>query len=131
MADRKAELEAKRERLRQMREEKERRRKEKERQDAENAARSLRGETPSGLSSGPASDATGSSLGGVTSEIDRVLADYGIAPVKAVNILLNTFFPPLPFISFLTGFGIGFFASTATIIAGQFFVRRCRYWSKV
>ena len=41
MADRKAELERKKQRLQQMREEKERRRKEKERQDAEAAANSL------------------------------------------------------------------------------------------
>jgi len=43
MADRKAELERKKQRLAQMREEKERRRKEKERLDAENAAQSLLG----------------------------------------------------------------------------------------
>ena len=41
MADRKAELERKKQRLAQMREEKERRRKEKERLDAESAAQSL------------------------------------------------------------------------------------------
>lgn len=65
-----------------MREEKERRRREKERLDAENAARLLSGASATSQS-GPTSDA-GSSLGGVTSEIDRVLADYGIAPVNKV-----------------------------------------------
>ena len=99
MADRKAELEAKRERLRQMREEKERRRREKERQDAENAARSLRGDTPSSVQSGPPSDASGTRGSVATSEeLDRILADHGIAPVSKAS-LNDTYLSEILFIS--------------------------------
>lgn len=80
MADRKAELEAKRQRLKQIREEKERRRQEKERLDAENAAKALGGPGGSG---GPTS-ATTSKDPSPMPEIDRVLADYGIASVNRV-----------------------------------------------
>ena len=88
MSDRKAELERKKERLRQMREEKEKRKREKEKLDLETAAQSL-----SNAQSG-ASSARGSSpasiRGGVKidesnlKDIDKVLADIGIAPVKSV-----------------------------------------------
>ncbi len=84
MADRKAELEAKRERLRQMREEKERRKREKERLDAENAAKSLGGASHSS-GGGPSAETAPRSHGVDNSEIDRVLADYGIATVSKVR----------------------------------------------
>merc|ERR1711874_895844 len=70
MADRKAELEAKREKLRQIREDKERRRREKEQQDAEKAARSLRGETPSSIQS-TSSDSPQGSVNTNQQDIDR------------------------------------------------------------
>lgn len=83
MADRKAELEAKREKLRQIREDKERRRREKEQQDAEKAARSLRGETPSSIQS-TSSDSPQGSVNTNQQDIDRVLAEYGISSVDKV-----------------------------------------------
>ena len=86
MADRKAELAAKKERLRQMREEKERRKREKERQDAENAARSLRGESATKSESGASSDASGARSTIDIAEVDKILTDYGIAPVSKVCI---------------------------------------------
>ncbi len=75
MADRnrKAELEAKRERLRQMREEKERRKHEKEKQDTEEAAKSLNTRPAIQRTADPAKD------------IDAFLSDMGIASVKSVS----------------------------------------------
>ena len=85
MSDRKAELERKKERLRQMREEKEKRKREKEKLDAEAAAISL-SNAQSGASStrgtSPASSRGGIEIDAAT--IDKVLADIGIAPIKAV-----------------------------------------------
>lgn len=71
MADRKAELAAKKEKLRQIREEKERRRREKEAQDAVKAAKSLAGgeKPPSEVHSGPPS----------ALDIDAFLTGQGIA----------------------------------------------------
>ena len=88
MSDRKAELERKKERLRQMREEKEKRKREKEKSDAEAAALSL-SNAQSGASS-TRGTSPASSRGGVKidesnlKDIDKVLADIGIAPVKSV-----------------------------------------------
>lgn len=97
MSDRKAELERKKERLRQMREEKERRKREKERLDAEAAALTLRSAAnPSvasvadaGSSPGHAHASGGGGSGSGASNdmresIDKVLADIGIAPVDKV-----------------------------------------------
>ena len=88
MSDRKAELERKKERLRQMREEKEKRKREKEKLDAEAAAISL-SNAQSGASS-TRGTSPASSRGGIKidesnlKDIDKVLADIGIAPVKSV-----------------------------------------------
>ena len=88
MSDRKAELERKKERLRQMREEKEKRKREKEKLDAETAALSL-SNAQSGASS-TRGTSPASSRGGIKidesnlKDIDKVLADIGIAPVKSV-----------------------------------------------
>ena len=85
MSDRKAELERKKERLRQMREEKEKRKREKEKLDAEAAAISV-SNSQSGASSArgtsPASIRSGHDVD--IANIDKVLADCGIAPVKSV-----------------------------------------------
>ena len=88
MSDRKAELERKKERLRVMREEKEKRRREKEKSDAESAAQNLRPDH-SGASStrgtSPASSRSGTRIDEPNlQDIDKVLADMGIAPVKSV-----------------------------------------------
>lgn len=84
MSDRKAELERKKERLRQMREEKEKRKREKEKLDAEAAALSLNAQSSASSTRGtsPASSRGGVKIG--ESDIDKVLADIGIAPVKSV-----------------------------------------------
>ena len=85
MSDRKAELERKKERLRQMREEKEKRKREKEKSDVEAAAISL-SNAQSGASS-TRGTSPASSRGGVeidSSTIDKVLADIGIAPRSVV-----------------------------------------------
>lgn len=87
MSDRKAELERKKERLRQMREEKEKRKREKERLDAEAAASSLNAQSGASSTRGTS---PASSRGGVKidesnlKDIDKTLADMGIAPVKSV-----------------------------------------------
>ena len=88
MSDRKAELERKKEKLRQMREDKEKRKREKERLDAEAAASSLNAQSGASSTRGTS---PASSRGGVKildesslNHIDQVLADIGIAPVKSV-----------------------------------------------
>ena len=87
--DRKAELERKKERLRQMREEKERRKREKEKLDSEAATISISSSSQqSGASSTRGTSPASSTRGGhdvdISVTIDKVLADCGIAPVKSV-----------------------------------------------
>ena len=91
MADRKAELERKKERLRQMREEKERRKREKEKADADSAALAIKqAASAAGGTSAPASTTASKGTGPlppsaeVRETIDQVLKDIGIAPVGSV-----------------------------------------------
>ena len=91
MADRKAELERKKERLRQMREEKERRKREKEKADADSAALAIKqAASAAGATSAPASTTASKGTGPlppsaeVRETIDQVLKDIGIAPVGSV-----------------------------------------------
>ena len=91
MADRKAELERKKESLRQMREEKERRKREKEKADADSAALAIKqAASAAGGTSAPASTTASKGTGPlppsaeVRETIDQVLKDIGIAPVGSV-----------------------------------------------